>query len=203
MRYPSLQDLNTNEESVLSQIEGEIANLPTLKAKLAEAQAQLQASPYVDAKMCRECEGEGRAYSVYSVGYDEYDHDEELCDHCVCEGVYPWDTNQSWFDQEAAEASIDPTLDEDEREDALHDLFMEQAWEADMIPPQVVQDYDRAYNALRDELFSISQNLEILDHHYETKGGGNQEWVATRLQKINEIIEEFKFDSREGLIPRG
>lgn len=200
--YPSLQDINTSERVLISQIESDIANLPTLKAMLEEAKAKLQASRYADAKVCHECNGAGRYMASYCVGYDEYDHDEELCDHCVMEGVYAWDVNRSWFDEEAAKASLDPTLDEDEREDALHDLFMELAWEADMTPPQVIEDYDRAYYKFSSELFSISQNLHLLDHHYDRKGGGNREWVATQLQKINEIIEEFNFDSREGLIPR-
>ena len=201
--YPSLQDLKTSERVLISQIESEIANLPTLKAKLEEAKAKLQASRYADAKVGRACEGAGRYMASYCVGYDEYDHDEELCDHCVMEGVYPWDTNRAWFDHEAAEASLDPTLDEDEREDALHDLFMEQAWEADMTPPQVILDYDRAYYKFSSELFSIAQNLHLLDHHYDRKGGGNQEWVATQLGEINKIIEEFNFDSREGQLSRG
>ena len=200
--YPSLQDLKTSERVLISQIESDIANLPTLKAMLEETKAKLQASRYADAKVCHECNGAGRYMASYCVGYDEYDHDEELCDHCVMEGWYPWDTNRSWFDHEAASASLDPTLDEDEREDALHDLFMEQAWEADMTPPQVILDYDNAHYKFSSELFSISQNLRLLDHHYDTKGGGNQEWVATQLGEINKIIEEFNFDSREGLLPR-
>ena len=201
--YPSLQDINTTESDLISQIESEIANLPNLKAMLEEAKAKLLASPYADAEECRECEGAGRYMASYCVGYDDYDHDEELCDHCVMEGVYAWDVNRSWFDHEAASASLDPSLDEDEREDALHDIFMDQAWEADMTPPQVIEDYDRAYYSYSSELFSISQNLDLLDHHYDTKGGGNQEWVATQLEKINKLIEEYDLDSRNGLFPRG
>lgn len=201
--YPSLQDINTSERVLIAQIESDIANLPTLKTKLEDAKDKLQASRYADAKVCHECNGAGRYMASYCVGYDEYDHDEELCEHCVMQGVYPWDTNREWFDEEAAKASLDPTLDEDEREDALADLLRDQAWDVEVEPPQVVKDYDDAHYKFSSELFSISQNLELLDHHYDTKGGGNQEWVATQLEKINKIIEEFNFDSREGLLPRG
>ncbi len=199
---PSLQDINTSERVLIAQIESNIKALPTLKAKLQDAKAKLQASRYAEAKVCRECNGAGRYMVGCCVGYDEYDYDEELCEHCVMQGVYPWDTNREWFDEEAAKASLDPTLDEDEREDALADLLRDQAWDVEVEPPQVVKDYDDAHYKFSSELFSISQNLELLDHHYDTKGGGNQEWVATQLEKINKIIEEFNFDSREGLLPR-
>jgi len=200
---PSLQDIKTSERVLIAQIESEIKALPTLKAKLEEAKAKLQASRYAEAKVCTECNGAGRYMASYCVGYDEYDHDEELCDHCVMEGVYPWDINREWFDEEAAKASLDPTLDEDEREDELNDLLRDQAWEVEILPPQVVKDYDDANWRLSSELFSIDQNLHLLDHHYDTKGGGNQEWVATQLERINKIIEEYNFDSREGMLPRG
>jgi len=200
---PSLQDINTSERVLIAQIESDIKALPTLKAKLQDAKAKLQASRYADAKVCRECNGAGRYMAGYCVGYDEYDYDEELCEHCLMEGVLPWDVNREWFDEEAAKASLDPTFDEDEREDALADLLRDQAWDVEVEPPQVVLDYDDAHYKFSSELFSISQNLRLLDHHYDTKGGGNQEWVATQLQKIKGIIEEFNFDSREGLLPRG
>ena len=198
---PSLQDIKTSERVLIAQIESEIKALNTLKAKLDEAKALFQASPYADAKVCSECEGAGRYMASYCVGYDEYDHDEELCDHCVREGVYPWDINRSWFDEEAARASLDPNLDEDEREDELNDLLYDQAWDVDTTPPQVVQDYDNAYWRYSSELFSISQNLHLLDH-YDTNGGGNQEWVATQLEKINKIFDEYGFDTEHGRNPR-
>ena len=201
--YPSLQDINTSERVLIAQIESDIKALPTLKAKLEDAKDKLQASRYADAKVCHECNGAGRYMASYCVGYDEYDHDEELCEHCVMQGVYPWDTNREWFDEEAAKASLDPTLDEDDREDALADLLRDQAWDVEVEPPQVVKDYDDAHYKFSSELFSISQNLRLLDHHYDTKGGGNQVWVATQLERINKIIEEFNFDSRDGLLPRG
>lgn len=200
---PSLQDLYLTESALLKKIEGEIKTLHELHASLKEAKAKLLASPYTDAEECPHCNGAGRYMASYCVGYDDYDHDEELCDHCVMEGVYPWDVNRSWFDHEKASASLDPSLDEDEREDALNDLLMEQAWEADMTPPQVIEDYDRAYYSYSSELFSISQDLDILDHHYDTNGGGNQEWVATQHDLISKLIEEYDLDSKNGLFPRG
>lgn len=184
---PSLQDINTSEQVLIARIESDIKAMPNLKAMLEEAKAKLQASRYADAKVCSECNGAGR----YMVGCSEYDYDTEVCDQCLMAGVYPWDINRSWFDEEAAKASLDPTLDEDEREDALHDLLRDQAWDVEVEPPQVVLDYDRAYYKFSSELFSTSQNLHLLDHHYDTQSGGNQEWVATQLERISSMIEEY------------
>ena len=193
---PSLQNIKTSERVLIAQIESDIKALPTLKAKLEEAKAKLQASRYADAKVCSECNGEGRYMVSCCVGYDEYDYDTELCEHCILEGVYPWDVNREWFDHEAHEASLDPTLDEDEREDELNDRLRDQAWDVKVDPPQVILDYEDAYYNFSSDLFSISQNLRLLDHHYDTKGGGNQEWVANQLEKINKIIGEYDFESR-------
>ena len=197
---PSLKDIKTTEADLLSKIQKEIADLPNLKVKLKEAKDRLHASPYADAKECSECGGAGRYIVSCCVGYDEYDYDTELCDHCIMEGVFPWDVNRSWFNEEEAKASLDSTLDEDEREDALHDLLREQAWDVEVEPPQVIKDYDRAYFKMSDTLFSISQDLDILDHHYETNGGGNRDWITKQHEIISKLIKEYRCD--EYLMPR-
>ena len=199
---PTLQDLYLTESALLKKIEGEIKTLHELHASLKEAKAKLLASPYTDCATCPECNGAGRYLVSYSVGYDEYDYDKELCDHCLMNGVYPWDTNREWFDEEAAKASLDPTLDEDEREDALDDLLRDQAWDVEVDPPQVILNYDNAYYKMSDTLFSISQDLDILDHHYDTNGGGNQEWIATQHDLISKTIKEYGCDQYPHTNPR-
>lgn len=194
MSFMSTCESTTKKTSIVDRIKSEIADLPNLKAKFDAAKAKLQASPYADAEECRECEGAGRYMASYCVGYDDYDHEEELCDHCVMEGVYAWDVNRSWFDHEAASASLDPTLDEDEREDALHDIFMEQAWESDMTPPQVIEDYDRAYYDYTSSPYGIANDLEMLQYYCEEDGYGDieKEWITSTMEEVKEIIESME-----------
>ena len=191
MTYPSLQQIASD---LHSEINKQLAEMPRLKAKLDEAKARFQASPYADAVECSECNGAGRYTVSYCVGYDEYDHEEEFCDHCLMEGVYPWDVNRSWFDEGSAKASIDPTLDEDEREEALQEILRDQAYDLKVETPQVIKDYQSAYNDYQSAPYGLYQELDMLKYHCEAEGYGevDKEWLDTTMDKIREIIESHE-----------
>ena len=188
MTYPSLQQIASD---LHSEINKQLAEMPRLKSKLDEAKARFQASPYADAVECSECGGAGRYMVNFSVGYDEYDSETEFCDHCLMDGVYPWDVNRSWFDEEAAKASLDPTLDEEEREEALQDLLRDQAWDVEVEAPQVIKDYKSAYYEYKSAPYGLYQELDMLKFHCEEQGYGevDKEWLDTTMDKISEIIE--------------
>ncbi len=183
----SLQDLNYTAPDLKAEIKEQLAFAIGLKAQMDAAAARFQASPYADAKECSECGGAGRHMVSYNVGYDEYDHDEELCDHCVMEGFYPWDVNRSWFDEDAAKASLDPTLDEDEREDELQDLLRDQALDLEVEAPQVIKDYTKASYAFVFIPHEIHQKLSLLKRHCETSGVDTS-WVDEALEEVESLI---------------
>ncbi len=187
--YPSLQQIASD---LHSEINKQLAEMPRLKAKFEEAKARFQSSPHADAVECSECGGSGRHIVNYCVGYDEYDYDTELCDHCLMEGVHPWDVNRSWFDEEAAKASLDPTLDEDEREESLQDLIRDQAYDLEVLEaPQVIKEYQSAYYEYKSVPYGLFQELDMLKFHCEEQGYGevDKEWLDTTMDKISEIIE--------------
>ena len=185
---PSLQQIASD---LTSEINKQLAEMPRLKARLDEAKARFQASPYADAVECSECNGAGRYTVSYCVGYDEYDSDTELCDHCLMDGVLPWDTNRVWFDEESAKASLDPTLDEDEQEEALQDLLRDQAYDLEVEAPQVIKEYQSAYYEYKSAPYGLYQELDMLKYHCEAEGYGevDKEWLTSAMDSISEIIE--------------
>lgn len=183
----SLQDLNYTASDLTSEIKEQLAEMPRLKALLDEAQARFQASPYADAVECSECGGAGRHMVSYNVGYDEWDSDEELCEYCLLEGVYPWDIKTEWFDEEATKASLDPDLDEDELEDELQDLLRDQASDLEVEAPQVIKDYKKASYAFVFIPHEIHQKLSLLKRHCETSGVDTS-WVDEALEEVESLI---------------
>ena len=171
---------------LLNRIQSDIDSIPALLERVKEAKARLDASPYAGADPCSHCGGSGRVIEGGCVGYDEYEYDVGFCDHCVTCGDYPWDTNRSWFDEEAGRASLDPDLDEDEVEDELHDLRCDQAYDVNLDTPQVIVEYQDTLHECSIALHGISADLFVLTHREQ----GTPEWVSQQLEKVNEIIAE-------------
>ena len=185
--YPSLQDLNFTSEQLTEAIQQDLKKLKSAKASLEEAKARLQSSSYADAVECQECGGEGRIGRMFQVGYDDYEADTELCECCLLEGVYPWDVNREWFDEEAAKATLDPSLDEDEREDELRDLLEDQAYDLDLSPPLEVKEWKQALHHYSFLPYNLHQNLSILKDHNETE---TPSWVDKALIEVEALIEK-------------
>lgn len=186
MSYPSLQDLNFTESQIIEAIQKDLKSLRSAKARLQEAKARLQSSPYADAKECQECGGEGRIGRMFQVGYDDIEADTELCECCLMDGVYPWDVNREWFDEEAAKATLSPNLDEDEREDQLRDLLEDQAYDLDLSAPVEVKEWKQADRIYRNLPYNLHQNLSILKDHNETE---TPSWVDKALIEVEALIE--------------
>lgn len=197
------QSTNTMKNNdIKARIKSEIASLPDLKAKFEEAKARFQASPYTDAVECSECGGSGRYTVSYCVGYDEYDYDTELCDHCIMCGVYAWDVNRSWFNEEATKAELLQelssmpltNLDEEEFEEAMEDRLRDQAYDLDMEAPQVIKDYQSAYYDYTSVPYGIAQDLDMLQYFCEEDGYGDieKDWLTSAIEEVDEIIESMK-----------
>lgn len=169
------------------QIEADLLLLPSLKANYEKAKADLDASPYANASKCSKCGGSGRIVVGGCVGYDEYDWDEELCDHCVAEGYYPWDTDRKWFDE--SKVSLDPNLDEDEREEEIRDLIHDQAYDVDLDAPEVVKAFDKPHYAYSIQVHCVYNDLECLLNHLEMDGKDTS-WVIAQLDIVGPQLNQ-------------
>lgn len=170
---PTLQDLNLTASDLTDKIESEISLLSTLKIRFEGAKVNLENSPFSDCIQCDECQGSGRSVVSYNVGYDDWESDEELCEYCLMDGVYPWDIKTSWL-----------SLDQDDE----GDLLEEQAWDVDCTPPEVLKEYQETKVEAWSIAHSIEQDLSVLGFHHSTTGQGDIKLLKEQLSKVIEWI---------------
>lgn len=187
---PHINDYKETPQELWAWCEDTIKSIPKIKAKGIELKAALAASPYANAQECPECGGQGawEEGGISSAG--EYEGDWVNCDHCLLEGVHPWDVNTSWFTLEAAQEHLDEGVEWDDLDDYDQREVMEWMVTHEVTqPPKVIQDL-RDYKDVGWPLLCLKQNLQVLKNHYEEQG--EIESVALITPKLAWVMGEIE-----------